>query len=93
MAVRYNQSPLKFICPVTDRQVDTGVDLDEDSFAKLDDGTELGCPACADAHRLDNVQSWLGDATLLSSSIDLRRFAFGRLYLHLWRSLLDLGLH
>ena len=30
---------------------------------------------------------------LLSSSIDLRRFAFGRLYLHLWRSLLDLGLH
>ena len=32
MAVRYNQSPLKFICPVTDRQVDTGVDLDEDSF-------------------------------------------------------------
>ena len=62
MAVRYNQSPLKFICPVTDRQVDTGVDLDEDSFAKLDDGTELSCPACADAHRLDNVQSWLGDA-------------------------------
>ena len=54
-------SPLKFICPVTG-QVDTGIDLDEDSFASLDDGTEMGCAHCDDAHRLDSVQSWLGEA-------------------------------
>ena len=47
---------------MTGKQVDTDVDLDEDSFAKLDDGTELGCPHCADTYRLDNVQAWLGDA-------------------------------
>ena len=54
-------SPLKFICPVNGKQVDTDIDLDEDSFASLHDFTELGCPHCADPHRLDNVQSWLGD--------------------------------
>ena len=54
-------SPLKFICPVNGKQVDTDIDLDEDSFASLHDATELGCPHCTDTHRLDNVQSWLGD--------------------------------
>ena len=39
-----------------------GCSLDDDSFAKLDDGTELGRPHCADTYRLDNVQAWLGDA-------------------------------
>ena len=56
--MQYSHSPLRFICPMTGKQVDT----DEDSFANLDDGTELGCPHCADTHRLDNVQCWLGDA-------------------------------
>ena len=54
-------SPLKFICPVNGKQVDTDIDLDEDSFASLQDATELGCPYCADTHRLDEVQCWLGD--------------------------------
>ena len=54
-------SPLKFICPVTGKQFDTGIDLDEGSFASLDDGTELGCGHFGNAHRLDSVQSWLGE--------------------------------
>ena len=62
MATQYHPSPLKFLCPVKDLQVDTGLDLNEDNFANLDDDTKLDCPHCADAHRLDNVQSWLGEA-------------------------------
>jgi hypothetical protein len=53
--------PLKFICPATGHQVHTEVDLDENSFADLEDDTELSCPHCADTHRLGDVQSWLGD--------------------------------
>jgi hypothetical protein len=55
-------APFKFVCPATEKQVDTGVDLDDDTFADLSDGLELSCPHCADTHRLDSVQSWLGDA-------------------------------
>jgi hypothetical protein len=40
--------PLKFICPATHSEVDTGVDLDvdldDDSFARLLHDTELNCP-------------------------------------------------
>jgi hypothetical protein len=53
--------PLKFICPRTGNQVDTGVDLDDDSFGNLDDDTELSCPHCAETHRIGEVQSWLGE--------------------------------
>jgi hypothetical protein len=54
-------APLRFICPATGNQVDTGVDLDEEGFATLDDDTELGCPHCDDTHRISQVQAWLGD--------------------------------
>lgn len=54
-------APLKFICPTTGHEVDTGIDVDDDSFAALDDETSLSCPHCPDAHRLSGVQSWLGD--------------------------------
>ena len=36
--------PLEFIGPATHNEVDTGVDLDDDSFARLLDDTELNCP-------------------------------------------------
>ena len=52
---------LKFICPVTSKTVDTGVDIDEDSFAGLRDDTELGCPHCAKPHRIDEIAGWLLD--------------------------------
>jgi hypothetical protein len=50
---------LKFVCPVTGKTVDTGVDIDEDSFACLRDDTELGCPHCAKPHRIDEIAGWL----------------------------------
>jgi len=53
--------PLKFICPATHNEVDTRVDLDDDSFAHLLDDTELNCPHCSDTHLLSQVQAWLGD--------------------------------
>jgi hypothetical protein len=53
--------PLKFICPTTAIEVDTVIDLDEGTFAHLDDDTELNCPHCPEPHRLGEVQSWLGD--------------------------------
>jgi hypothetical protein len=72
-------SPLKFICPVNGKQVDTDIDLDEDSFASLHDPTELGCPHCTDPHRLDNVQSWLGVPFQNSSDgFDALNVGFGR---------------
>jgi hypothetical protein len=40
----HHAAPLKFICPATHNEVDTGVDLDDDSFARLLDDTELNCP-------------------------------------------------
>jgi hypothetical protein len=46
---------------VNGKQVDTDIDLDENRFASLQDATELRCPYCAETHRLDDVQSWIGD--------------------------------
>jgi hypothetical protein len=51
--------PLKFICPVTGNAVDT--DIDEESFAALNDDTELSCPYCPQPHRINEVQGWFRD--------------------------------
>jgi hypothetical protein len=53
--------PLKFICPATENEVDTGIDLDAKDFAGLHDDTGLSCPHCSEPHRLGGVQAWLGD--------------------------------
>ena len=50
-----------YLSGVTANEVDTGVDLDDDSVAGLDDGTQLACPHCSDNHQLAGVQAWLGD--------------------------------
>jgi hypothetical protein len=53
---------LKFNCPTTGHKVDTGVDLDAQSFAALPRAiTLLACPHCADPHLLAHVQAWLGE--------------------------------
>jgi hypothetical protein len=53
---------LKFNCPTTGREVDTGIDLDAQSFAALPRAiTLLTCPHCADPHLLAHVQAWLGE--------------------------------
>jgi hypothetical protein len=53
---------LKFVCPGTGNDVDTGIDLDAKSFAGLPrDITTLSCPHCNEPHLLTGVQEWLGD--------------------------------
>jgi hypothetical protein len=54
--------PLKFICPATDNEVNTGIHLDAHRFAALRrDTTQLSCPHCSKPHLLAGVQAWLGD--------------------------------
>ncbi len=73
--------PLKFICPATGNEVDTGIDLDVQSFAALPRSiTPFGCPHCAHPHLLAHVQAWLGelqpatsDTAVPSSSTQARR--------------------
>ena len=53
---------LSFMCPVTGKVVDTGINLDAASFARLPrDSTELGCPPCNKPHLLAGVSAWLGE--------------------------------
>ena len=53
---------LKFNCPATGREVDTGIDLDAQSFAALPRViTPLTCPHCDEPHVLAHVQAWLGE--------------------------------
>jgi len=55
-------STLKFVCPATDNEVDTGIDLNAESFADLPrETTTLNCPHCEKPHVLARVQAWLGD--------------------------------
>ena len=50
---------LKFICPVTGDTVDTGMNIDDESFAALSDNTEFCCPYCTKPHRIDELPGWL----------------------------------
>ena len=53
---------LKFICPASGHIIDTGMQIDEENFAALDDGTRLDCPYCLKPHRIDEIAGWmLGD--------------------------------
>jgi hypothetical protein len=52
---------LKFNCPTTGREVDTGVDLDAQTFAALPRTiTTLTCPHCEKPHLLAHVQGLAG---------------------------------
>jgi hypothetical protein len=63
---------LKFICPVTGNEVDTGLDLDAQRFAALPrDTTELSYPHCEKPHVLAGVSAF--------GSFDLKRSASSRL--------------
>ena len=51
---------LKFLCPETGNVVDTEIDLDATSFARLpSEDTRLACPHC-EQHILAGVSAWLG---------------------------------
>ena len=50
---------LKFLCPKTGDVVDTEIDLDTTSFARLpSEDTRLACPHC-EQHILAGVSAWL----------------------------------
>jgi hypothetical protein len=51
--------PLKFICPLTGNEVDTGVEMDPDTFERLSGSMALPCPHCGDEHNLAGVDAWL----------------------------------
>jgi len=55
-------SVLKFVCPGTGNVVDTGMELDAQSFSHLPRNiATLGCPHCEHPHLLAHVQAWLGN--------------------------------
>ena len=44
---------LFFRCPVTGREVSTGLEIDRASYARIDDDyVEISCPYCKEPHRL-----------------------------------------
>jgi hypothetical protein len=54
--------PLKFMCPISGNEADTGIDMDAASFASLPrDSTELSCPHCSKSHVLAGVSAWLAE--------------------------------
>jgi hypothetical protein len=56
---------LKFLCPTTGNEVDTGIDLDPASFASLPrEVTPLACSHCNQPHILAGVSAWLGERQL-----------------------------
>jgi len=53
---------LKFICPATGNEVNTGLDIDAQSFAGMSrETTFLDCPHCPEPHQLAGVSAWLGE--------------------------------
>jgi len=55
-------SVLNFVCPRTGKGVDSGFDLDPESFADLPRAiTMLRCPHCAEPHLLAHMSAWLGE--------------------------------
>lgn len=51
---------LCFVCPTSGREVDTGIDVDPQSFGGLR-GEQLGCPDCLEVHQLSQIKAWVAD--------------------------------
>ena len=49
---------LVFVCPVTDLEVETGIEMDLQTFESLYDET-LRCPHCQQLHQLAGIRVWL----------------------------------
>jgi hypothetical protein len=49
---------LCFVCPASGREVDTGIELNLESFDTLY-GEPLGCPECLRVHRLGEIKAWV----------------------------------
>jgi hypothetical protein len=53
-------SVLLFVCPVSDREVSSNIDVDDDSFRSLR-LSEIKCPDCNQIHNLFNLSLRLSD--------------------------------
>ena len=51
---------LCFVCPTNGREVDTGIEVDNVSFATLY-AEQLGCPECLEVHELSRIDAWVTD--------------------------------
>ena len=62
---------LFFRCPVTGREVSTGLEIDRASYARIDDDyVEISCPYCKEPHPLASVKSWLEDAAAFETRVN-----------------------
>jgi hypothetical protein len=52
---------LVFVCPVTDLEVLTGIEMDSETFKSLFDET-LRCPHCQRLHQVGGIRAWLTPA-------------------------------
>jgi hypothetical protein len=53
-------SVLLFVCPVSDREVSSNIDVDDDSFRSLR-LSEIKCPDCNQIHNLFNLSLRMSD--------------------------------
>ena len=51
---------LRFVCPKSGLEVDTGIEVDPVSFNGLY-RERLGCPECLDVHQLSETKAWVDD--------------------------------
>jgi hypothetical protein len=62
---------LFFRCPVTGREVSTGLEIDHASYARIDDDyVGISCPYCKEPHPLASVKSWLEDASAFETWVN-----------------------
>jgi hypothetical protein len=65
---------LMTICPTTGREIETGVETDKPTMARVNDFvSRVRCPACLSEHMVSKAQCWvcetIGGAGTLSPSV------------------------
>ena len=51
---------LRFVCPISGCEVDTGIEVDPLSFRSLR-AEQLGCPECLEIHQLSSISVWIAE--------------------------------
>ena len=51
---------LRFVCPANGRDVDTGIEVDPDSFNGLY-RERIACSECHGNHEMSEIKAWVGD--------------------------------
>jgi hypothetical protein len=61
-ALASNMGTLRFVCPATRHEVDTGILIDPVSLEAIH-REKLGCPECLDVHQISEIRVWVADKT------------------------------